>query len=52
MYIVPKDNNNLFKKKLQIKTTLEDTLYKPVDVVVASDQNRLIEKEALKGIIL
>ena len=52
LYIVPKDNNNLFKKKLQIKTTLEDTLYKPVDVVVASDQNRLIEKEALKGIIL
>ncbi len=31
---------------------LEDTLYKPVDIIVAKDKNKEIEKEALKGIVL
>lgn len=52
LYIIPTDNSNLFRKKMQIKTILEDILYKPVDIVVANNQNRLIEKEALKGIII
>lgn len=52
LYIVPTNYDDLFRKKMQIKTTLEDILYKPVDIVIATNQNRLIEKEALKGIII
>ncbi len=52
LYIVPNTNDNLFKKKIKIKTILEDVLYKPVDVVVAKDKDRLIEKEAMQGIII
>ena len=52
LYIVPNTNDNLFKKKIKIKTILEDLLYKPVDIVVAKDKDRLIEKEAMKGIII
>ena len=48
LYIITK--NPSFAKKLRLKTTLEDLLFKPVDVVLAKDKNRLIEKEALKGI--
>jgi len=40
----------LFKKKLKLKILLEDALYKPVDIVVSTDKNRLIEKEAMMGI--
>ena len=52
LYIIPKNKNDLFTKKLKLKTVLEDLLFKPVDVVVAKDKNRLIEKEAIKGIEL
>ena len=52
LYIVPDITNDLFQKKIKIKTMLEDSLYKPVDIIIAKDKNRLIEKEALKGIIL
>ena len=44
------EEDKLFRKK--IKTLLEDILYKPVDIVIAKNSNRLIEQEALKGIIL
>ena len=52
LYIVPKREENSFEKKVRLKTLLEDRLYKPVDIVVARDPNRLIEQEALKGIVL
>jgi len=52
LYIVPKNSDDLFRKKMQIKTMLEDILYKPVDIVIATNQKRLIEKEALQGIII
>jgi len=39
-------------KERKLKTILEDMRYKPVDIVVATDKERLIEKEALRGIIL
>jgi predicted nucleotidyltransferase len=52
LYIIPENNDELFKKKMKIKTMLEDILYKPVDIIVASNKNRLIEKEAINGIIL
>ena len=52
LYIIPSVNNNLFQKKIKIKTILEDILYKPVDIVLSKDKNRLIELEAIKGVIL
>ena len=52
LYIIPKVDNDIFKKKMKIKTILEDALYKPVDIVIAKNENRLIEKEALKGLRL
>jgi predicted nucleotidyltransferase len=52
IYIVPKAKEELFRKKLKIKTLLEDRLYKPVDIVIAKNPHRRIEQESLKGIIL
>lgn len=52
LYIIPKTNDNMFKKKIKIKTILEDILFKPVDVIIAKDKNRLIEIEAMKGLKL
>jgi len=52
LYIIPKTNDDLFKKKIRIKTILEDLLFKPVDIVLFKDKNRLIEIEAIKGIQL
>lgn len=52
LYIIPKVTDDLFKKKMKIKSVLEDVLYKPIDIVLSKDKNRLIEKEAMRGIIL
>lgn len=53
LYIVSKTNENLFQKKQKLKIVLEDTLYKPVDVIVSVKKTRLIEQEAIKyGILL
>jgi predicted nucleotidyltransferase len=52
LYIIPKVTDSLFKKKIRVKTILEDILFKPVDIVLSKDKNRLIEKEAIKGIKL
>jgi len=52
LYIIPKENDDLFRKKMKIKTVLEDVLFKPVDIVLSKERSRLIEKEAMKGIIL
>jgi len=52
LYIRPKIKDALFQKKVRIKTLLEDILYKPVDIIVAKNSDRLIEKEAVKGIVL
>ena len=52
LYISPSIEENLYQKKVRIKTILEDILYKPVDVIVAKNKDRLIEKEALKGVVL
>jgi uncharacterized protein len=50
LYIISEVNEDLFKKKIKLKTILEDLLFKPVDIIIAKDENRLIEKEAMKGI--
>jgi len=47
-----KVQEDLFRKKIRLKTVLEDVLYKPVDIVVSTDKERLIEKEARRGIVL
>ena len=52
LYIIPKNKDNLFIKKLKLKAILEDLLFKPVDIIIARNENRLIEKEASKGVEL
>ncbi len=52
LYIIPHLSKDLFKKKMKIKTMLEDALYKPVDIVISKNKKRLIEQEALKGLRL
>ena len=52
LYIIPKNKDSLFVKKLRLKSILEDLLFKPVDIIVAKNENRLIEKEAKEGIEL
>lgn len=53
IYIDAKEKKDLFRKKLRLKSMLEDLLYKPVDVIVAIDQERSIEKEASKyGVLI
>ena len=50
IFVIPKNIQNLFKKKIKASAKLELLLYKPVDIVVHYDFNREIEKEAIKGI--
>ena len=50
LYIISSLNEDLFQKKRKLKIILEDLLFKPVDIVLSKDQERLIEKEALKGV--
>ena len=52
LYIVSKTKGELYQKKYKLKIVLEDILYKPVDIVVCIDKNRLIEQEAIKGIVI
>jgi len=52
LYIIPENKKDLFVKKLRLKAVLEDLLFKPVDIVVARNGNRFIEKEAKKGVEL
>ena len=50
IFIIPKNRENLFEKKLKALVLLEKQLFKPVDLVVHKNFDRIIEKEALKGI--
>ena len=52
LYIVPKEQKDFFRKKALLKTKLEDLLYKPVDITIAYNSNRAIEKEARKKCML
>ena len=52
LFIIPVKKENLFEKKILLKTILQDLLCKPVDIVIAKDKNRLIEKEAYNGMEL
>ncbi len=50
IFVIPKNRDNLFEKKILASVKIENRLFKPVDIVVHYDFNRLIEKEAMKGI--
>jgi predicted nucleotidyltransferase len=52
LFIIPKNRDDLFKKKIKASAKLENLLYKPVDIVVHYDFEREIEKNAMKGIKL
>jgi len=52
LYVISKDKDNLYEKKIKAIAKLEYVLKKPVDIVVHKDFNRAIEQEALKGEIL
>ncbi len=50
IFIIPQNKENLFEKKLKTLVLLEKQLFKPVDLVVHKNFDRIIEKETLKGI--
>jgi len=52
LFIIPKNKNNLFEKKIKALARLKMRLFKPVDIVTHKDFNRAIEQEALKGKVL
>jgi len=52
LFVVAKDNSNLFEKKIKALAKLKRSLHKPVDIVLHQDFNREIEQQALKGIEL
>ena len=49
IYVVPNKKIDL-KTKLLTKIKLQDTLLKKVDIIISTDKNRPIEKEAIKDI--
>jgi len=52
LFVIPKNRDNLFEKKIKALAKLERKLHKPVDIVIHKDFERAIEKEALKGVKL
>jgi len=52
IFIIPQNKKNLFEKKLKALVLLEKQLFKPVDLVVHKNFDRIIEKEGLKGVKL
>ena len=52
IFVIPKNRENLFKKKIKASAKLENLLFKPVDILVHYNFDRDIEKEALKGILI
>jgi predicted nucleotidyltransferase len=50
IFIIPQNRDNLAQKSAKVKFWLEESLFKPVDIVVHQNFEKEIEKEALKGI--
>lgn len=49
LYIIPNNDDNLYEKKIKFLSALDINLgEQKIDVVIAKDKNRLIEKEALE----
>jgi predicted nucleotidyltransferase len=51
IFIISK-SDTLFEKKIKALAKLKRALHKPVDIVLHKDFSRVIEQEALKGIVL
>ncbi len=49
IFVIPKNRDTLFEKKIKASAKLEMLLFKPVDVLVHYDFDRMIEQEAIKG---
>ncbi|WP_456470987.1 nucleotidyltransferase family protein [Caminibacter sp.] len=49
IYVIPKKRFE-YKMQLRLKAKLEETLLKPVDLIISSNPNRPIEIEAKKGV--
>jgi predicted nucleotidyltransferase len=52
IFIIPQNKENLFEKRLKALVLLEKQLFKPVDLVIHKNFDRIIEKEGLKGVKL
>ncbi len=52
IFIISKNVESLMKKKAKVRFLLEETLCKPVDILVHRDFSREIEVEALKGEVI
>ena len=52
IFIIPQEQKGLLTKESRVKFFLEDRFLKPIDIVIHSDFNRLIEQEALKGVLI
>ena len=52
LFIVPQSRENLLEKKIKTMAKLERVLYKPVDIVVHRDYDRVIEQEGMQGVVL
>jgi predicted nucleotidyltransferase len=52
IFIISQHTENLQSKTAQIKFLLENTLLKPIDIVIHQDFGREIEQQALNGIPL
>ncbi|HHH54374.1 MAG TPA: DUF1016 family protein, partial [Bacteroidetes bacterium] len=50
IFIIPQNRDNLTQKSAKTKFWLEESLFKPIDILVHQNFDREIEKEALKGI--
>jgi len=50
IFIIPQNRNDLAKKSAKVKFWLEESLLKPIDIIIHQNFEREIEKEALKGI--
>ena len=50
IFIIPKNKENLFEKKLKALVLLEKQLFKPVDLIVYKNFDRIIKKEGLNEV--
>ena len=50
IFLIPKSYENMVYKQYLLKSKLEDSVFKPIDIVVANNLDTKIEEEALKGI--
>jgi len=52
IFIIPQEQKELLSKESKVKFLLEERLLKPIDIIIHSDFDRLIEQEALRGVLI